>query len=190
MSSPLVAIFLEQFKRAAAEGAVVELKLRMLCEAVRGLGEFAHKQRLEDVETAVIHRFKADLHGADEALLENCRKLRNKILHGDFRTAREKLREAGDTPRSGGVRFFTVDKSRDAGEQLSAALKAGPEHLPAVAATASTSQGKIFGWLLELGAAGDFALAAKTFQQAIAVIDRLAQLNADREVATARRADT
>jgi len=190
MASPFLTRFLDQFKLAAAEGAVLELKLRMLCEAVPGLGGIAHAQKLEGAEGAVVARFKEDLGDGDVALLQRCRQLRNKMLHGNFRTAREKLREAGAAPGSGGVRMLTVDESRDVAEQLNAALGAGAEGTRAVADTGSTSEGKIFGWLLELGVAGDFVLAAKTFREAVEVIDRLARLNAERAIATERPADT
>lgn len=190
MASPFVSRFLDQFKLAAAEGAVLELKLRMLCEAVRGLGNFAHALKLENVEDAVVDHFGADLREGEAALLKRCRQLRNKILHGNFRTAREKLREAGVVPGIGGVRMLEVDESGDLAQQVKSALGAGDAGMRPVAETGSTSEGKIFGWLLELGIAGDFLLAAKTFREAVEVLDRLAGVNAERNVATDRRADT
>lgn len=190
MASPFLSPFIEQFKLAAAEGAVVELKLRILCEAVRGLGDFAHTKSLENVEGAVIAHFRGDLAEGDAALLQRCRQLRNKILHGDFRAAREKLRETGAALGPSAVWMLKVDETRGVAEQDRSALDAGAEKVHAVADTGSTANGTIFGWLLELGIAGHFVLAANTFRGAVEVIDRLATLNAERETATVRGEDT
>jgi len=39
-------MFLKQFKSAAAEGAVVELKLRLLAGKIKELQKYAHQRRL------------------------------------------------------------------------------------------------------------------------------------------------
>jgi hypothetical protein len=44
---PALALFLEPFKEAAAEGAVVELKLRLLAGKVPALQKYAHQDRLD-----------------------------------------------------------------------------------------------------------------------------------------------
>ena len=48
--SVIMAMFLEPFKAAAAEGAVVELKLRLLAGTLPTLRKYAHSRRLEDIE--------------------------------------------------------------------------------------------------------------------------------------------
>ena len=168
---------------------MVELKLRMLCETVPALSGFAHAERLEDAEKAIIAHFSADLSSADRKLLVLTRQLRNKILHCDFRAARAKLAESGATPGSGNVHFLGVDENVTV-QQLADVLAKGINQLPTVASTESTREGTVFGWLMELGAAEDFGLAAETFRRAVGILDRLAQLNSDREVEAIRRADT
>jgi hypothetical protein len=50
VKSPALVLFLDQFKQAAAEGAVVELKLRLLAGKVPALQKYAHQKKLEDIE--------------------------------------------------------------------------------------------------------------------------------------------
>jgi len=44
------AVFERQYKEAAAEGAIVELRLRMLADKIPELRPFAHMQNLGDVD--------------------------------------------------------------------------------------------------------------------------------------------
>ena len=48
--SIITALFLEPFKAAAGDGAVVELKLRLLAGKVPTLQKYAHEKHLEDIE--------------------------------------------------------------------------------------------------------------------------------------------
>jgi hypothetical protein len=54
-------MFLEPFKAAAAEGAVVELKLRLLAGKIPALQEYAHQKRLEDIEADLAKHFDGSL---------------------------------------------------------------------------------------------------------------------------------
>jgi hypothetical protein len=151
--------YLEQFKSAASEGAIVELKLRLLADKFPALQECAHSQYLEEIEKKVGAYFADYLTEENKATLELCRQLRNKLLHGNFSVAREKLRELGITPQRGGVK--RVDSATGDTEY--------------VADTASTAgPGGIFGWLLEMGEAGDFLEAVEVFGKAEQILDWLA----------------
>jgi hypothetical protein len=181
---------ISRYQRAAAAGSLLELKLRMLCEAVPALQGFAHVHKLEDVEEQVVSHFAGHLSVSEKALLASCRQLRNKILHCDFRAARERLTEAGAAPGSGQVRFIKLDPTSVTANEIRTAIQNVPSSFRSVADTSSTEEGTVFGWLLELGASGDFELAAKTFQGAVALLDRLAQVNSDVEVARVLEAGT
>ena len=87
--SPALALFLEPFKAAAAEGAVVELKLRLLAGKVPALQKYAHQKKLEDIEDDLAKHFGDALSADEKETLRLCRQLRNKVLHSDFRAARE-----------------------------------------------------------------------------------------------------
>jgi hypothetical protein len=49
-----------------------------------------------------VKHFGASLAAAEKEILSLCRQLRNKVLHSDFRAAREKLKELGIETEKGG----------------------------------------------------------------------------------------
>lgn len=57
MESLPVAAIIKEYKLASGEGAVVELKLRLLADKIPSLQQFAHVQRLEDIEYEVAQYF-------------------------------------------------------------------------------------------------------------------------------------
>ena len=101
--------FRVQFKRAAAEGAELELLVRMVCETVPQLQPLAHDKHLLNAEQALVEHYSAHLSAEEMILLESARRLRNKILHADFHAARSKLRATGESPSGGDVRMCTLD---------------------------------------------------------------------------------
>ena len=169
-------MFLEPFKSAAAEGAVVELKLRLLAGSIPAMQAHALKQRLEDVEGAVIDYFTSSISSHEAGTLRLCRQLRNKLLHTDFREAREKLHAIGVETASAGVKKVDIpDVSLRAISDKIRALQAETDGT-VVADTSSTANGTIYGWFLEAGASGDFQKASDVFRVASEIIDRLAAI--------------
>ncbi|MGA8171986.1 MAG: hypothetical protein WB816_14295, partial [Methylocystis sp.] len=73
------------FKAAAAEGAAVELKLRLLAGKIPALQKYAHQKKLEDIEADLIKHFDGSLSVEEKQTLRFCRQLRNKVLHPDVR---------------------------------------------------------------------------------------------------------
>ena len=88
------------------------------------------------------------------------------------------------------MRFLKLDKTVVSAEQIRASLQSGSDSLRAVADTSSTREGTVFGWLLELGTSGDFDLAAKTFHEVSEVLEKLARVNSEQEVARILESDT
>jgi hypothetical protein len=169
-------MFLEPFKAAAAEGAVVELKLRLLAGSIPALQAHALKQRLEDVENPVIDRFAGSLSAQDAETLRLCRQLRNKVLHADFRAARGRLNELGIETTSSEVKKVDIPVvSVAAISEKIRGVQAGTEGM-FVADTLSTASGTNYGWFLEAGTSGDFQKAAEVFKRASTIIDRLANI--------------
>jgi|SRR5579875_1733053 len=168
------AMFFPAFKGAAAEGAVVELKMRLLAGKIPALQGHAHKKMLENIEAGLIEHFGAALSDEDKATLTLCRQLRNKILHSDFRAARDKLSELGISSAPGGVVKIDlpVVTVAEVARKIEAA-KAGTEGVR-VADTLSTDAGSVFGWFLEAGQSGDFTRASAAFKSAAKIVDRLA----------------
>lgn len=178
MISPPHALYLNQYRLASGEGAVVELKLRMLVDKNPQLQEFSHAQKLEDIEYKISRHFGEVLSQDEKSALAYCRQLRNKILHCDFGGAREKLAALGAEPQHGRVK--TVNVSGLSAAQMVAKTKSAiagqPGTFEYVAMSPTKSPGSVFGWLLEMGASGDFLRAAQVFRDAAAIVDRLANL--------------
>lgn len=178
MSFPLTQVFMDQYKVAAAEGALLELKLRLLADKTPPLQQSAG-QRLQDIEAHVAKEFGASLTEADKSTLEVSRQLRNKILHCDFSVAREKLKMLGVASQDGGVRKINVTNL--SGTQVAAKLTAARANVPgtfeAVATLDTKNHGNVYGWLLEMGNSGDFVHSAQVFKTAAAIVDRLIGIN-------------
>jgi hypothetical protein len=169
-------MFLPAFKAAAAEGAVLELKLRLLAGKVPALQKYAHQKHLEAIEDELATHFGAHLSLAERETLRLCRQLRNKVLHSDFRAAREKLRALGAEDGQGGVVKIDLPVvTRAAVAAKLEAAKAGMEGVP-VSTTASTDAAGVFAWFLEAASAGDFQKAVEIFARAAAIADRLADI--------------
>jgi hypothetical protein len=168
-------IFEQQYKRAAAEGALVELRLRLLADKVPELRSIAHDERLERVETLIGEHFADALTIDEKAALGLCRQLRNKVLHCDFRAARGKLEELGADTRRGNVK--RIDFQGLSGTQMAekiARVEAGDEAAFEYVANLRAEPGSVFGWLIEAGEAGDFNQAIDAFARASEIVHRLA----------------
>lgn len=168
-------IFEQQYKAAAAEGALYELHMRLLADKVPQLQQSAYGERLEDVEGLIVVHFASVLTDDEKRLLTLCRQLRNKILHCDFHSARKKLEELGVNPQSGNVRTTDISGlfGRQMAEKITGAIANAPGSSQYVADLGSRA-GTVFGWLLEAGGAGDFTKAADSFARGAAIVDRLA----------------
>lgn len=162
------------YKLAAGEGALCELRLRLLADKVPALEHLAHDRFLENIEKEVIVVFAHCLNAAEIETLTETRRLRNKLLHGDFQAARERLAQLGAPLRAGGVVMFELQKVTGASMLEKVEAIAGGEPGTLVASTSSTAQGTILGWLFELALSGDLHEAVKVFRRTVALIDRLA----------------
>lgn len=168
-------IFEQQYKAAAAEGAIYELRMRLLADKVPQLQQSAYGERLEGVEGLIVVHFASALTDDEKSLLTLCRQLRNKLLHCDFRSARKKLEELGTNPQRGGVR--RTDISGLSGRQMADKIAAAVARVPGSSQYVGDlpqGAGTVFGWLFEAGAAGDFNRAVDSFARGAAIVDRLA----------------
>lgn len=169
-------MFLDAFKNAAAEGAVVELKMRLLAGKIPALRKHAHSAVLANIEDGLITYFGEALSDEDKKTLRLCRQLRNKVLHSDFREARGKLGELGTASSSGNVVKIDlpVVTVAEVAKKIEG-VRAGTEGIR-VAETQSTDAGSVYGWFLEAGMSGDFANACLAFKGAQAIVDRIASI--------------
>ena len=162
--------------RAAAEGAVYELYMRLLADKVPDLRQSAYGEKLEDVEGLIVAHFASVLSEDEKNLLKLCRQLRNKILHCDFHAARKKLEEMGANPQPGNVR--RSDISGLSGQQMAEKIRSALANVPGSSeyvGDLGSRAGIVFGWLLEAGGSGDLTKAADAFARGAAIVDRLAR---------------
>jgi hypothetical protein len=80
-----------------------QLKMRLLAGKIPALQKYAHERQLGEIETDLLTHFANSLSEAEKETLRLSRQLRNKVLHSDFRAAREKLQKLGIQTESGGV---------------------------------------------------------------------------------------
>lgn len=88
-----------------------------------------------------------------------------------------RLDDSGSPKREGGVKKIDVSGlPRDQIlNKLTKAINSG-DGVTKVASTQSTAEGGVYGWLLELGRAGDFQEATKVFKKAADIVEKLTLL--------------
>jgi hypothetical protein len=175
LHSPTKDVFEQQYKAAAAEGALYELRMRLLADKIPALQHSAYGERLEGVEELIAGHFGSVLTVEEVALLKKCRQLRNKILHCDFAAARKKLEELGANPQHGNVKRVDVRglSGREMMDKISD-VRANVVGSFQFVAASPTSAGAVLAWLIEAAVAGDLKLASASFARAAEIIDRLA----------------
>ena len=177
MKSIILLKYLEFFKAAVAEAATVELKMRLLAEKTMGLELISQNDQLALIEAALIKHYKLLLCDDDETTLLKCRQIRNKLLHGDFFKARQKMSEFNETQnRAEVVKVNLISTNfENVSRQLEEA-KIGMQGTR-IKDTNSTKSGGTFGWFIEAGNSGDFEKAINYFRKAGELIDRLAEID-------------
>lgn len=175
--------FLEAYKEAAGEGAIIELKMRLLANKISELQDFACAYKLEDVEAQIVCYFANEISEQDCQALRLCRQLRNKVLHCDFHAARGKLAELGVPTGYGGVQKVDIQglSSRQIEQKIGEVSSGKVNIAQTIAGSSSTKEGTVYGWLLELGMAGDFTQASNAFKAAAVIVDRLIESSVGRD---------
>jgi hypothetical protein len=151
-------VFVAQFREAAGAAAEFEFRLRMIADKHPETSTYSLAHNLDDVERAVVGYFNAVgwLLPEEERTLRACRLVRNKLLHVELHAARARLVDAGAPQKDGGV----IMGCFETGETVTVG-------------DTTTSDGRVFEWLLECGQGGDFEEAELLFNRGIAIIRRL-----------------
>lgn len=177
MQSPALRMFLSSFKAAAAEGAAFELKMLLLAGSIPAAGLNVTVKNFRKVHGNLLAHFNHILCDEDKEILDLCLYIRNKLLHADFYSLRQKLNSLIIASETGNVmKIDLTDVSRAEIMSKLEAVKSGKLGIR-VADTESTVAGTIYGWFMEAGNAGDFEKSAYLFQRATEIIDRLVNLN-------------
>jgi len=135
----------------------LRLHLPLFAGAHEELCAFAHAYLLADVESAIVRILGNRLCEQDKELLKDCRQLRNKVLHCDFRAVKQKLGDMGITIATGGVTKVNLNTGETA-----------------LVSDTSSEAGGVFGWLLEAQSSGLLKHALDVFGQSITLVRRLA----------------
>jgi hypothetical protein len=90
-------------RRAIVLGSLELKKMRLLAGKIPALQNYTHQRNLGEIETDIFKEFDASLSEPEKENLRLSRQLRNKVLHSDFRAAREKLNELGMQTGSAGT---------------------------------------------------------------------------------------
>lgn len=148
-----MARYRNQYASCAGQGALVELSIRMLAEVIPATERIAHDPGLKAIEDAVCDWLEArgKISPDEKKRLRECRNLRNKIFHANFLTAKQRVQEAGGPVVLGGAMSIPIP------EKIEDMLPAMAELRGAELVALSGSKRQIFGWILELGKAGDFS---------------------------------
>jgi hypothetical protein len=145
--------FFRQFARAAAGAGLFELRVRLFADNTPALQK--HKDdKLEALVKLVVEHERASIDRDDEILLKKCARLRNKLLHADFSKAAGTLLSFGAQLERGQVQM--VDLTDGAVRKVS---------------ETSTSDGRVYGWVLEGARSGAFTQAVRLFLRGIALIN-------------------
>jgi hypothetical protein len=136
----------QQYKEAAAEGAIYELRMRLLADKRPELQQAAYGRHLIDVEKLIIKHFDVLLNDDEESTLELCRVLRNKVLHCDFLAARDKLTSLGVETRRGNVKRIDISglSGTAMAEKIGAVIASTPGTFEYMADT-KAQPGAVFG---------------------------------------------
>ncbi len=178
MSSPRT-IAENNFSQASAHAALFELRVRLRAGAVPTSADLPIDTNLANVVMKVIEHYQDRLSDTEKTALKEACRLRNKVLHCEFSTARKLLDPDGTQSHSGGVvqvSGVTPENVLSTLNQLNAGKDVGQQ---AVSGTATKKHRDLFGWLLESHSAGEFADATEFFKKAIALIDRLSDASQD-----------
>ena len=161
-----------RFKLASAEAALFELRMRMLAGTIPGIQDKKIDVNLATVQQRVCQHYHQKISAEEIELLRLACMLRNKLLHCEFSTARDKLDEINPQPqpRDGGV--ARLDFGNDLGKTLD--MIAGHDvGQYAVAGTTTRTLRDVFGWLNECQSSGEFDEAASVFARANSLLEQL-----------------
>lgn len=152
------------FAPTASIAAVYELRLRMLADMRTNTEHATHAQRTETVEEAIVEEYS--LGPEETGWLRTTSQLRNKILHGNFRQAKDKLADLGVELPTGDVRAIRLptDGTLPNFDELLESAK------PITEADGSKA---ICSWLYWAAQTNFFARAQEAFVESLKILDRL-----------------
>ncbi len=140
------------FAQAATIACLFELKMRLLADNTAELQKYKDEQ-LEALVKRVTEHMQNLIVSEEAVLLKKCARIRNKLLHADFSKAAGTLLSVGINLEQGKVHL--IDLVDGSVRKIS---------------DSNTSDGRVYGWLLEGARSGAFEQAGKLFIRGIALV--------------------
>lgn len=156
-----------QFEAAAGRSALFELKVRLLADKTKALAGIAEAHQFDQVLRATVEHFQDRISSKERETLELAKKVRNKIVHGDFKEAFKMLQ-----PQRSNVKVISGLENAT-GEDVLAKILAAVQGSGVAKSVPQTEDAGKFGWLLEATIGGLFQEAMKLNNAAIAIIERI-----------------
>jgi len=161
-------IIYPQFETAAGRSTLFELKFRLLANKTKELSDVAEAFKFNDTFQRTMEFFKTNLSQQDIETLELAKKIRNKIVHGDFKAAFNILK-----PAPSGARVLQ-DIENVSGEELLGKLFEMAEGKGNSTTIPEAEKPGMFGWLLEASMGNLFQKSIDLNNAAITIVDRIA----------------
>lgn len=148
--------FFEAFGFAAARACLFELKLRLLADNTPAISRHSLDPKLSKVLEHVLAEYAARLDEKQCDLLNECVRLRNKLLHAELSRVTGRLVNFGEELNRGQV--AKIDLVSGEIQEVS---------------KTKTQDGKIIGWVMESATSGAFAAGADVFFNGIVLLESL-----------------
>jgi len=158
-------IFLNAFGFTVARAGCFELTARMLADKTPVLQSRCLSEELTPLCRALTTEYASALTEEETKLLGLLPGVRNMLFHIQFSRVQGRIRPLAETLKDAGVTQLNLDTG-----------EAQP------VSRTSTSNGRIFGWLIEATASGAFTAAADKFLDGIILLERL-MVECDRRAA-------
>ena len=137
--------------------ALYELEIRLIAGRTKELEHLAYK-RLSEIEEPFLAHFDSYLTAEEKNLLSKAKKIRDKLLHADFKGLIDKVKE------------ISPDKVKDSPVGM---VKLDTQQTTMVSDT-TKRQGGVFGWLLQSAQDGSLHEAGQLLNSAYQVVHRIA----------------
>lgn len=162
---PFVQDAMDGFAEVGRLAVLQELKIRLLADKTEAIKETSQARSASAPTNAVIDHFaKQNMLTPDEGkLIESTREIRNKIFHCDFLDAMILIeRLIGEPLKPSGIRVLQFKSGVALTDEAPKCIRNIPK-----------DEAGIFGPLIQMHSSNGFKLAAKKFEDAIRIIDRV-----------------
>jgi len=158
MRNPLLQKVFDYYAGCGSLCSLYELEIRLIAGRTPELESLAY-ERLSKIEQPFLNHFSSFLTDEEKTLLSKAKKIRDKLLHADFKGLIEKVKEVSPDKVKGppvGMAKLTTSQTK-------------------MVTDATKREAGIFGWLLQSAQDGSLLEAGEILNRAYQIICRLAE---------------